>query len=56
MPKLWRAPTPMVRMTAPQITAVQKLRSVGALSAWAAGRGVETGRGFAGERDIWVKS
>src|ERR1700736_5291300 len=25
MPKLWRAPIPMVRITAPQITAIQKL-------------------------------
>jgi len=45
-------------MTAPQITAVQKLRSLGALSAWTAGRGVddETGRDFEEESDIWVKS
>jgi hypothetical protein len=26
MPKLWRAPIPMVRITAPQITGTQKLR------------------------------
>jgi len=46
MPELWRAPTPMVRMTAPQITAIQKLRSGGALAARDAGRGLddETGR------------
>ena len=58
MPKLWRAPTPMVRMTAPQITAIQKLRSVGALPACAAGRGVDggTGRGFEDEKDILVNS
>src|ERR1700730_7959088 len=29
MPKLWRAPIPMVRITAPQITAIQKLRCRG---------------------------
>src|SRR5262249_60941032 len=28
MPKLWRAPMPMVRITAPLITAIQKLRGV----------------------------
>src|SRR6478672_2967766 len=26
MPKLWRAPMPMVRMVAPQMTGIQKLR------------------------------
>ena len=26
MPKLWRAPMPMVRITAPEITPIQKLR------------------------------
>jgi hypothetical protein len=26
MPKLWRAPIPMVRITAPQMTGIQKLR------------------------------
>src|SRR6266851_5218259 len=29
MPKLWRAPIPIVRITAPQITATQKLRWCG---------------------------
>src|SRR5215831_7864420 len=29
MPKLWRAPLPMVRITAPQMTAIQKLRCRG---------------------------
>src|SRR5436190_22239674 len=29
MPKLWRVPIPMVRITAPQLTAIQKLRSWG---------------------------
>src|SRR5262249_34148687 len=54
MPKLWRAPTPMVRMTAPQITATQKLRSGGALAAREEGRGLDddTGRGCKEERDI----
>ena len=29
MPKLWRAPIPIVRIKAPQMTAIQKLRSCG---------------------------
>src|SRR3984893_19534324 len=29
MPKLWRAPIPMVRITAPQITPIRKLRCCG---------------------------
>src|SRR5215211_1513280 len=33
MPKLWRAPIPMVRITAPQITAIQKLRCCGLAAA-----------------------
>src|SRR5262245_49746900 len=54
MPKLWRAPTPMVRMTAPQITAIQKLRCSGVLPACGVRRdvGEEAGSGFHEERDI----
>src|SRR5712671_2619656 len=33
MPKLWRAPIPIVRITAPQITATQKLRCCGLAAA-----------------------
>src|SRR5258708_39031518 len=35
MPKLCRAPMPMVRITAPQITAIQKLRCCGWGADWA---------------------
>src|SRR5262245_45216773 len=54
IPKLWRAPTPMVRMTAPQITAIQKLRCGGALPAREVKRdvGEEPGKGFHEDRDI----
>src|SRR6202040_647581 len=38
MPKLWRAPIPTVRITAPQITAIQKLRSCGFSAALDKGR------------------
>src|SRR5713226_1710643 len=38
MPKLWRAPIPMVRITAPQITAIQKLRCCGFTAALDKGR------------------
>src|SRR6266700_2232861 len=40
MPKLWRAPIPMVRITAPQITAIQKLRCCGLAAASDAGMGL----------------
>src|SRR5262245_46540227 len=54
IPTLWRAPTPMVRMTAPQITAIQKLRCGGALPAREVKRdvGEEPGKGFHEDRDI----
>src|SRR5258707_178028 len=42
MPKLWRAPMPMVRITAPQITATQKLRCCGAGAALDAATVMET--------------
>src|SRR6266436_3533377 len=42
IPKLWRAPIPMVRITAPQITAIQKLRCRG--SAAASDEGTDMGR------------
>src|SRR6266851_855777 len=41
MPKLWRAPMPMVRITAPQITAIQKLRCCGLGADWAEGTDME---------------
>ena len=41
MPKLWRAPMPMVRITAPQITAIQKLRC-GAAAGGDEGADIET--------------
>src|SRR4029077_3356637 len=40
MPKLWRAPIPMVRITAPQITAIQKLRCRGLAAASDEGTGM----------------
>src|SRR2546425_1137894 len=43
MPKLWRAPMPMVRIAAPQITEIQKLRCGGARGAADEGRGVARG-------------
>jgi hypothetical protein len=55
MPKLWRAPMPMVRIAAPQITATQKLRCGGASLDSDDGRGVDEERDWE-ETDIAART